>query len=214
MFDDFAGDDGHEQSTIVEMFDRELTAAECGEKIDLELREQVITLSAETLMRLLIDLNDHVSRARSRSLVTLTMESDRLAALHALVDMDLEHLLLAVDLLTVTRLTLVLVIDHLSCARTLVARALKLLDHRTHLPERDAYAAAGTAIAGPDRTLLSALAVTLGTYDAPSERKFGRLALVEVFKGYVNAMHKVFRSSRSLWPSAAATEESAATSAE
>lgn len=106
------------------------------------------------------------------------MEGDRLATLHALVHVNLEHFLLADDLATVTGLALVLVVDDFACPGTFVASALKLLDHRAHLSESDTNTATAAAITRSYCTLLSTFPVALDTDDVTSEGQLCRLALV------------------------------------
>lgn len=169
-------------------------------------------------MWLLDDLNDDIARAGARGLIALAMESDGLAALHALVDMNLQHLLLTQSLASVAGLALVLVVDHLTGTRALVACTLQLLDHGTHLAQGDTNATTRATITSPYRTLFAALAIALGANDVSCKRKLGRLSLVKVFERDVDAMYEVFRSSWARWTTTATatttTEETTSTPAE
>lgn len=83
-------------------------------------------------------------------------------------------------------------VDDLARPRTLVARLLKLLDHRAHLAQRDLDTAALTRVALPDGAFLAAFAIALAADDIARERELRRLALVEVFEGDVYAVYEIF----------------------
>lgn len=119
------------------MLDRKLASTESGKQVDLDLRNEVVLVSLEPLVRLLLDHDNHVPRRNTRRLIALSRELNRLPSLHALVDMHLQHLLLRNDLARITSLALVFMVDDLSRTRAFVARRLELLDHRAHLAKRN-----------------------------------------------------------------------------
>lgn len=191
------------------MFDSELAACERRQEIDLDPGQEVVVFPLEPVMRLLLNDDNDVSRCYSGCLITLATESDRLAALHALIDMDLKHLLLRDDLLADTGLAAVLVVDDLATALTFVTGLLDLLNHRAHLAHHDTNTATATTVALPHSALLATLAVALGADDVAGECELGNLALVQVFQRNSNTVNKVLGLP---WPlrSATATEKSAA----
>jgi len=93
IVDDLAGEDINNKSTIVEVADGKGTASEGRQKVDLYLADQVVFLPLESFVGLLLNHDDHVSWGYARGLVTLATESNRLAALHTLVDVYLQRLL-------------------------------------------------------------------------------------------------------------------------
>lgn len=126
ILDDLSRLDGDVHRTLVEVEDRELSASEGGQEVDVDLGKQVVALPLERRVGLLLDDDDDVSRDRPRRLVRLASERDLLAALHSLVDVNLEHLALRDDLLGVADLALVLLVDDLSGSVTVVAGDLDL----------------------------------------------------------------------------------------
>lgn len=133
MLDDLAWDEVDDERPVVQMLDSKLSTAKSSQEIDLDLRDEVRILTPEPVMRLLLNHDNHISRLSVRTLVALAGKLDRLAALHALVDVNLEELLLGDDLLAFARRAAVLHVDDLARAAALVARRLDLLDHGTHL---------------------------------------------------------------------------------
>jgi hypothetical protein len=149
------------------VLDSKLATRKRSEQVDLDLGEQVRVFPLEPVVWFLLDDDDDIPGGNTWRLVALTAERDRLAALHTLVDVDLEHLLLRDDLLAIARLALVLVVDNLARTRALVARLLDLLNHRPHLAHHNPDTAPATALALAHGTLLATFAVALGTDDVP-----------------------------------------------
>lgn len=214
ILDDLAWYEGDDQNPVVEVLDRELSTTKGGQEVDLDRCDEVGALSLEPLVRLLLDDNNDIAWFRAWSLIALAIEGDRLAVLHALVDMHLQNLLFGHHLLALARLTPVLGVDDFTRPRALVARALHLLDHGTHLAQRNLDTPTVTSMARPDGALLSTLALALAANDVASERELGGLALVEVFEGYMDAMDEILCSARSTWSSSAAAKESSTTTKE
>src|SRR6266404_238578 len=141
----------------------ELSTPKRHEKVNLDIDDEVIVIALEPIVWLFFDDNDDIPRNHPRSLVTLAGEDDRLASLHAFVNMDLEHLLLRNHLARVAVLALIAMVDNLASSGTFITRLLQLLDHGTHLTQRNAHATTLARPAWPDSTLLAALAVALWT---------------------------------------------------
>lgn len=129
--DDLPGLDGHLDGSLVEVNDGELSSSERGQEVDLLLHHEIVSPSLEVLVRLLLDRDDDVSWLESRRLVRLALEGDLLARLHALVDVDLEHLSLRVDLLPVALLASALGVNLLPRRVTVVTRLLDLGEEKT-----------------------------------------------------------------------------------
>lgn len=171
-----AGVNIYNESTIVQMADGEGTTSEGRQQVDLDFSDQIVVLPLESFMRLLLDNDDNVSWCNAWGLVALAAESDRLAALHALIDMHLQHFLLGYRLATVTGLASVLLVDNLPRSRTLVTWLLNLLDHGTHLTECDPNTPSVAGVARSDGAFFPPLSRALTTDDIPCESKFGGLA--------------------------------------
>ena len=99
-------------------------------------------------MRALVEHDDDVAGGDAGDLVALAGEDDLLAVDHALVDVDLEHLLVLHDLAALAVLAAVVRVKDLALALALLAGRLDLLDHAgADLPKlhRDAVAVARPA---------------------------------------------------------------------
>lgn len=127
ILDDLPRLNGDVKRPVVEVENGELSAAERGEKINVNLREEIVTLPLEVLVRLLLKNDDNIARDGAGCLVRLAGEGDLLAGLHAAVDVDLEHLPLRDHLLPLALLAPVLRVDDLTRG---VAVAAGLLDLR------------------------------------------------------------------------------------
>ncbi|KAH3663342.1 hypothetical protein OGAPHI_005332 [Ogataea philodendri] len=115
------------------MLDCKFSASKSGEKIDLGVIEQVLALSSEQWMFLLVNHENNVTRNDVWLLVTFSRENDSLTSLHSWIDVNLQDLSLVNDLLTLTGLTSVLWRDDVSFSVTNLTSGLESLDHRTHL---------------------------------------------------------------------------------
>lgn len=156
MFDDLSRYEVDKQHPVIQMLDSELTTTKSSQQIDLDLCIKLILISLEPIMRLLLNHYNDISTLRVRCLITLAMECNMRAVLHALVDMHFELLLLRHDFLSKTDFTPVLWINLLATAIAIVTSALELLDHRTHLPYCRFYTSTLTSCTLPDRTLFHA----------------------------------------------------------
>ena len=96
------------------MLDVNGTASKRGEKVNLSVEVEVVTLALEARVRLLLDLELHITRLDAGHLVTLSSEVDLGTGLHTLVDVNVEHLALDNGLLAGALLALVLLADPVS----------------------------------------------------------------------------------------------------
>ena len=188
------------------MFDSELATCECRQQINLDLGEEMGVFSLEPIMRLLFNNNNDISGRYSGCLITLATESNRLATLHALIDVNLKHLLLGNDFLRIACLATVLHVDNLTNTRTFVARLLHLLDHRTHLTQGDAHTTTIASMACSYGTILATLAIALGADNVSCERKFRDLALVQIFERDGDTVNEILGLPWSLRPTSSAEE--------
>ena len=93
-------------------------------------------------------------------MIALAGEFDLLTALHALVDVHLQHLPLRDGLLAMASLAPVLGVHHLAGTLTLVTGLLYLLHHRTQLSKGDLDTLTTAAGAGLHGALLAASTFT------------------------------------------------------
>jgi hypothetical protein len=180
--DDLTGEDLDGQPALVEMLDVEGAASERSEEVDLGVVVEVVALALEARVRLLLNLKLHITWLDAGHLVTLSSEVDLGASLHALVNVDVEHLALDNGLLAGALLALVLLADLLTLAVAVGADGLESLDHGAHLAHHGLHALALAALASLHGTLLAAAAVTLGADDALLQSKLGNLAAVDVLE--------------------------------
>jgi hypothetical protein len=192
VLDDLARLELHHQHPLVEMFDRKLTTCQGRQEIDLDLNDKIVLLTFETIVRLLLNNNDHVSRLCRWRLITLPPELHGLTALHTLINVHLQKLFLGQDLLALATRTSVLCIDNLAKTRAVVASRLNLLNHRTHLAQCNLDSTATACVARPRGTLLATFPFALCADDVPRQSKFGGLAFVQVFQSDVDTMDEIF----------------------
>jgi hypothetical protein len=145
------------------VLNREFTTSKRRQELNLDVGHEVVVVALEAFMRFLLDNNDDIAWNNAGRLIAFSSEGDCLAALHTLVDVYLEHLLLRNHLARVATLALVTMIDDLASSRTLVAWLLQLLDHGSHLAKRDSDATTLTVTAWPHSALLPAFAIALST---------------------------------------------------
>lgn len=154
------------------MLNVDATTGKGGQQVDLSLVEQVVALALEAGVRLLLDLEDDITRHHTRHLVTLAAELDLVAVAHTLVDVNVQHLALNNGLLTIALLAAILIADDLTLTVTVGADSLEALDHRTHLAHHGLHTATVAACALLDGTLLTTAAITAGADDGLLQRQF------------------------------------------
>lgn len=104
---------------VVEMQYREGATSQRSEKIDRLLENEVVALSLELVVLLLLNDNDDIARHGVGRLVGLASKSDRLTVLHALVHCYLQHFTLLDHLVAVAGLALVFGVDQLALTVTI-----------------------------------------------------------------------------------------------
>jgi hypothetical protein len=181
-FDDLSAWDLDLEDPVVEMLDEERPSSDGREQIDVLLGKQIVPPSFKSIVGLLVNHNDHISRLYSRRLIGLSVKLDGLAVLHPLVDMNFEHLALSDDLLALTRLAPTLGLDLLPFSIAIGASLLDLLHHGSELSRDHFYTATLTRRTRLNSAFFSALATALCAYDRSLECEFDHFALVEVFE--------------------------------
>jgi hypothetical protein len=143
----------------------------------------------ETGVRLLLDLELHISRKNTRHLITFASEIDLVTTLDATVDMNMQDLALDNGLLAHTLLAPVLISDGLALALAIGADSLEALNHGAHLSHHGLHASTLTAGTGSNSTLLSTSAIARRADDGFLKSQLGDLTSVDVFKGdFVNVV--------------------------
>ena len=164
------------------MLDGKRAAGQGRQQIHLGLVVQVIALSLEPRVGLLLDDKDDIAGDDVGPLVALAGKGDLLAVLHALVDRHVQHLALGDGLLAVALLAPVLFPDDLALAVAVWADGLEALDHGAHLAHHRLHAGSAAAVALLHGAFLSATAIALGAQHALLQGELGYLALVEVLE--------------------------------
>src|ERR1700721_1489865 len=151
-------------------------------------------------MRLILDDYRNISRFGSRSLIALASESNRLAALHSLVDVNFQKFLLGRCFLPFASGTTVLLINDLTSTRAIFACCFYLVDHGSHLTKVDCCAPTATTCASPNCAILSTLSFALGAKYVSSQGQFCCFSLVKLLESDVNTVNEIFGPSPStLW---------------
>lgn len=164
------------------MFNGDLTTSKSGKQVNLRVIEQIVFLALEPGVRLRFDNKDNVARNDVRTLITFALKYDFGAILYTLIDMNVEHLALGNDLLSVTVLASVLLTNLLAFSVTVGADSLESLNHWAHLSHHGLHAstiAAGTFL---NSSLLSSATVTLRADDILLECELRNLALIDILE--------------------------------
>lgn len=188
------------------MFNEDVSSSKRGNKVDLDAVEQIVTLALESLVRLLLDLENDITWLDTWLLVALTTELDLVAGLNTSVDVDVKNLSLNAGLLSVTLLAAVLVADGFSFSVAVWADSLEALDHWSHLAHHGLHTLTITASALLDGTFLSTSAVALGADDGFLQSELGDLSLVDIFQG---DLHDVVNGASLWWTAWLSAAESA-----
>lgn len=217
VLNDFSRHYCNHESAVVEMLDDKLASSERSEEVKLNLINEIVILALESVMRLLLHNDHHVSWLSAWCLITFPSKGDGLAILHSFVDVDLQKFLLWYRLLAFASSAPVASVDDFSGPRTLVTGGLHLLNHGTHLTQSNADTTSIASMTSLDSTVLAALSFTFRADNVSSESELGDFALVEVLEGDIDAMDEILGPARSLVPSSpstAAKETPATTSKE
>lgn len=159
------------------------TSCQSSNQLNLTTVEEIVILSCETCVRLLLNLKNNITSLNTRSLVTFASELDLGAALDAPVDVDVENLSVDGGLLAVALLAAILILDNLAFTIAVGADSLEALDHGAHLAHHSLHTSTIAARALANGTILSSKTVALGADDGSLQRKLGDLATVDVLEG-------------------------------
>lgn len=193
MLRNFSRVDLDNERSLVKMFDSELATSKSRQKVNLDFGNEIVFLSTESVVWLLLNDNNNVSGLSRRRLVGFATKNDGLTTLHTLVDVDLQHLLVRNDLLALAGCATILRVDVLASTRTVVTSSLDLLNHRTHLAHDNFDTTTITTGTCPHSPVLSSLALTLGAEDVTCQCEFRRLAPVQLLEGDVYTVDKILR---------------------
>lgn len=130
------------EMALVERIDHFDATAEGFDEFELLADDQMVALTGEHGVFLLVEDNDNVAGRDTGFLIAFAREGDLLTVAHALIDVNFENRLRLDDLLCVARLAAIFRGDYFALAATLSASRLRLLDHtrrqlmNTHLHAR------------------------------------------------------------------------------
>lgn len=179
----FTGQDLNAEPPVVEVLNVDGSTSQSSDQLDLTLVEEVVFLTGEAGVGLLLNLENDVTGLDARGLVTLTTELNLGTAPNTAVDVNVENLAVDDCLLAVALLAAVLVLDGLTLAIAVGADGLEALDHGTHLSHHGLHAVAVTAGAALNGAVLSTATFALGANDGALKGELGDLAPVDVLKG-------------------------------
>ena len=92
------------QPSVIQVLNEDVSSSKRGNKVDLDAVEQIVTLALESLVWLLLDLENDITWLHTWLLVALTTELDLVSALNTSIDVNVKHLSLDAGLLSVTLL--------------------------------------------------------------------------------------------------------------
>lgn len=149
-------------------------------------------------MGLLLDDNNDVASLGAGELISFSVEGVLLVVRATLVDLGRDNLLLLAHLLSIAGLTLVLLVDHLSLAATVIARSLTLRVHSGsqlhHLGDHSAASAGSTSL---DGALFASFAVALGADPLSVHGNLRLFPGVDFLKGHLQLVNDWFTFLRS-----------------
>lgn len=180
--DGFTRSDSDRQPSVIQVLNVDGATGQSGEKVDLCVVEEIVVLALEPWVRLLLDLEHHITGESTGDLVTLASELDLVAGLDSLVDVDVENLSLDDRLLAIAALAAVALADNLTLTIAVRADGLEALDHRSHLAHHRLHTGTTTASTLLDSTLLASTSITSWANNGFLQRQFGDLAPVDVFQ--------------------------------
>jgi hypothetical protein len=182
-FYDFSRVDVDIQPAIIEMLNKDLTTTKSSQEVDFNTMEEVVVFALETGVRLLLDLELHISRENTRHLITFASEVDLMATLDTTVDMNMQHLALDDGLLAHALLAPVLISDGLTLTLAVGADSLEALNHRAHLSHHSLHTSTLTTWASSNSTLFASSTIARRADDGFLEGQLGDFASVDVLEG-------------------------------
>ncbi len=115
--------------TAIKVSQDEIDTSERFKERDLFFHQKVSTTALESIVWLLLDLNDYITGLNIREFISLAMEDVFLTIGSALVDHDLKDLLILDDFLAIAILALVFLINDLALSFAIIAWASTLCVH-------------------------------------------------------------------------------------
>lgn len=164
------------------MLNADRATGQSREEVNLSMVEEIIVLALESLVRLLLNFEHHITGEDAGELVTLASELDLVAVLYAAVDVDVQDFALDGRLLSIATLAAILFPDHLTLTLAVRADCLEPLDHRTHLPHHCLHTGTTAARALAHGTLFSTTTVTCRADDRFLQGQLGNLASVDILQ--------------------------------
>lgn len=164
------------------MLDVDGASRQSCDQVDFRMVEEVVLLSLEPSVWLLLDLEDDVARLNARRLVSLSSEVNLVARVNTPINVYMEDLSLDNGLLPTAALAPILFADDLAFSVAVRADSLEPLDHRPHLAHHGLHTVAvapGTLL---DGTLLPATPITLRADDGLLQGELGDLASVDILQ--------------------------------
>lgn len=165
----------------IKVSQHEIDASKSLEKRDLLFNQKISSAALESIVGLLLDLNDDITGLDIREFISLAMEDVFLTVGSALIDLDLEYLLILDDFLAIAFLALVFLVDDLTLTVAVIAWASTL---RVHARSQHLHDSPHTAtLAGTARSNCSSLAsetIALGANAIAVNGNFGRFAIIDV----------------------------------
>ena len=167
--------------TAIKVSQHEIDTSECLEQRDLFFHQKVSTTTLESIVGLLLDLNDDITGLDIREFISLAMEDVFLTVGSALIDLDLEDLLVLDHFLSIAILALVFLVDDLTLTIAIIAWASTL---RVHARSQHLHNSSHTAtLAGTARSNCSSFAsetIALAANAITVNGNFGLFAIIEV----------------------------------
>mmetsp|Transcript_31585 Transcript_31585/g.72598 ORF Transcript_31585/g.72598 Transcript_31585/m.72598 type:complete len:291 (+) Transcript_31585:160-1032(+) len=179
---------------IVQVVDNKNCAGQGLRQRDRLGHQEIVTLTLEHLVFLLLNHKDDVTRHQPGFLVCFASEINFLAVLHALLNVHLEDALLLGHLVAPASLATVLVLNDTSFAFAVGAASLHLLHHPwCNLTDNNLHTAPLAPLAGCRSAFdLASAAFTGVAQHLALDGQFDCAAVVEVLESDVQRVHHVF----------------------
>mmetsp|Transcript_35729 Transcript_35729/g.91206 ORF Transcript_35729/g.91206 Transcript_35729/m.91206 type:complete len:454 (-) Transcript_35729:87-1448(-) len=179
------------QLAPIQLRKHDLAAAQRVHQRQLVREEQVVADALEGVVLFLVQLEHHVAwlLAGVVAHAGLAPEHDALPIFHALLDVDLKHVLLALQPLGAAVAALVTGRHVAARAVALAARLLDLLHHaRAEGAQQDLAAAAAALRAGGGGAGLGAAAGARGALDVAGQAELAGATVVHLLQGHLEAV--------------------------
>ena len=164
------------------MSDAHVQSSQSFEQGNLFFHEKIGTLSLESLVLLDLDHSDNISWLNIWNAITFSVKGELLTVWGALVNFDLESLIVALHLFTLTNFASLCHVDGLALTAALIARASGLTVHAgAHLSHDSPHTSTLTCSTRLDgRSVGAADAITSATNSLPINLEIESVAVVHV----------------------------------